>query len=49
MILKGCRDMEEAGIIINPWDKPFFLTTELIGMILDADKPDNHIYLEVGA
>ena len=49
VILKGCRDMEEAGIIINPWDKPFFLTTELIGMILDADKPDNHIYLEVGA
>ena len=49
VILKGCRDMEEAGIIINPWDKPFFLTTELICMILDADKPDNHIYLEVGA
>ena len=25
-ILKGCRDMEEAGIIINPWGNNFLLT-----------------------
>lgn len=47
-ILKGCKDMNEAGIIINPWDNNFMLTRELINLILEADKPDNHIYFEVG-
>ena len=46
--LKGCRNMTEAGIIINPWDKSFLLTKELINLILDADKPENHIYFEIG-
>ena len=46
--LKGCRDMTAAGIIINPWDKSFMLTKELINLILDADKPENHIYFEIG-
>ena len=39
-MLKGCRDMSGAGIIINPWGKPFMLTKELINLILDADKPE---------
>ena len=47
-LLKGCRDMSEAGIIVNPWGSSFLLTKELIGLILDADKPENHIYLEIG-
>lgn len=47
-MLKGCEDMAEAGIIINPWGQSFMLTKELINLILDADKPDNHIYFEVG-
>ncbi len=47
-ILKGCKDMTEAGIIINPWDKPFMLTKEMINLILEADKPDNQIFFEVG-
>ncbi len=46
--LKGCKDMSEEGIVINPWGKSFLLTKELIKLILDADKPDNRIYLEVG-
>ena len=46
--LKGCKDMNEAGIIINPWGQSFLLTKELINLILDADKPDNHIYFEIG-
>ena len=46
--LKGCKDMPEAGIIINPWGKSFLLTKELINLILDADKPENHIYFEIG-
>lgn len=44
-ILKGCRNMKEAGIIINPWEHNFLLTKELINLILEADKPDNHIFL----
>ena len=47
-MLKGCKDMSGAGIIINPWGKPFMLTKELINLILEADKPENHIYLEIG-
>lgn len=47
-VMKGCREMEEAGIIINPWGHNFLLTKELINLILEADKPDNHIYFEVG-
>ena len=47
-LLKSCRNMNEAGIIIDPWDKSFKLTKELIQMIYDADKPENHIYFEVG-
>ena len=46
-LLKSCRNMNEAGIIINPWDKSFKLTKELIQMIFDADKPENLIYFEV--
>lgn len=47
-MLKGCKDMAEAGIIINPWGQYFMLTKELINLILDAYKPDNHTYFEVG-
>lgn len=47
-MLKGCRDMPEEGIIINPWGKPFLLTKELIHLILEADKPENRICLEIG-
>lgn len=46
--LKGCRNMDGAGIIINPWGNSFLLTKELINLILDADKPENHIYFEIG-
>ena len=47
-MLKSCRDMDEEGIILNPWDKSFKLTKELIRMVLDADKPENRIYFKVG-
>ena len=47
-MLKCCRNMSEEGIIINPWGKSFMLSKELINAILDADKPDNHIYFELG-
>ncbi len=46
--LKSCRNMAEDGVIINPWDKPFLLTKELIELIFAADKPQNHIYFEMG-
>ena len=48
VMLKGCRDMAEEGIILNPWGKSFLLTKELINLILEADKPQNHIYFEMG-
>lgn len=47
-MLKSFKDMSEAGIIINPWGQSFMLTKELINLILDADKPENHIYFEIG-
>ena len=47
-MLKGCRDMSEAGIIINPWGNSFLLTKELIHAILKANTPDNGIYFDVG-
>ncbi len=47
-LLKGCREMNEAGIMINPWGTSFPLTKELIGMILEADKPKNRIYFAMG-
>ena len=46
-LLKSCRDMEEAGIVINPWGNSFSLSKELIRLILDADKPENHLYFEI--
>lgn len=47
-VLKGWKNMPEAGVIINPWGKSFMLTRELLNLILDADKPENHIYFELG-
>jgi len=47
-MLKSCKDMAEEGIILNPWGKSFMLTKELIQAILDADKPDNQIFFDVG-
>ena len=46
--LKGFKNMNEEGIILNPWGKSFLLTKELVNLILDADKPQNHIYFEMG-
>ncbi len=46
--LKGLKDMSEAGIIINPWGRSFLLTKELVNLILDADRPQNHICFEMG-
>ncbi len=36
-MLNACLDSECAGLIINPWDKPFLLTRELIEMLKKAD------------
>ena len=35
--LKFCLESPEAGFVINPWGKPFFLTKELIEIIIEAD------------
>ena len=47
-MLKGCKEMQEDGIILNPWGKFFLLTKDLIRAILTVDKPKNHINFIVG-
>ena len=47
-LLRSCREMNEDGILLNPWGSSFKLTKELIGIILDADRPENHIYFDAG-
>lgn len=37
MTLKGCLNLNAAGIIINPWGQSFKLSKELIDMIIKAD------------
>ncbi len=39
---------EKEGLIINPWENPIFLNKEMLRMVLDASKPQNHIYFDVG-
>ena len=39
---------EKEGLIINPWEDPIFLDKDMLRMVLDAAKPHNHIYFEVG-
>ena len=46
--LKRCRHMAEEGVILNPWGNSFLLTKDLIRLIFEADRPDNHIYFEMG-
>ena len=46
--LKSCRSMPEEGVILNPWGNSFLLTRDLIRLIFEADKPENHIYFEMG-
>jgi O-acetyl-ADP-ribose deacetylase (regulator of RNase III) len=38
----------KTGIVINPWGNSFMLTKELIDVILEANKPENHIYFDIG-
>ena len=38
VFLEGCADMQEAGVVINPWGQSFPLTKDLIRRILDANK-----------
>ena len=47
-MLKGCKGMSEAGIIINPWGNSFMLTKELVQAILKANTPENGFYFDVG-
>ena len=37
-VLEGCAEMQEEGIIINPWGESFLLTKDLIKLILKASK-----------
>ena len=39
---------EKAGLALNPWENPVFLNKDLLKMVLDASKPANHIYYDIG-
>lgn len=51
--LKFCLKSPEAGFVINPWGKPFFLSKDLIEMIVKTDEdveysvPDDPITAEL--
>lgn len=48
-ILKVAMASEEKeGLILNPWENPIFLNKDMLRMVLDASKPNNHIYFDVG-
>lgn len=47
-MLRNCADMPEEGIVLNPWGNAFVLQKSMIRAILDADKPKNQIYFDVG-
>ena len=36
--LEFCADMQEEGIIINPWGQSFLLTKDLIKLLLQVSK-----------
>ena len=36
--LEFCADMQEEGIIINPWGQSFLLTKDLINLLLQVSK-----------
>ena len=39
---------DKEGLIINPWENPIFLNKGMLKMVLDASKPNNHIFFDVG-
>ena len=51
--LKFCLESPEAGFVINPWGKPFFLSKDLIEMVIKTDEdveysvPDDPITAEL--
>ena len=36
--LESCADMQEEGIVINPWGQAFLLTKDLIGLLLQIGR-----------
>ena len=41
------RNNHIDGLLLDPWGESLLLGRELLQLILDADKPENHIYFEV--
>lgn len=41
-------DKEKKGLVLNPWENPIFLNKDMLKMVLDASRPNNHIYFDVG-
>lgn len=48
MLLKGKNGTDIEGIVLNPWGLSFFLGKDMIDAVLNAQKTENHIFLEQG-
>ncbi len=48
IVKAALEDEEKQGLILNPWDGSITLDKNLLKVVLDLYRPDNHIYFEVG-
>ena len=48
IVKTALRDEEKKGLILNPWENPVFLDKNMLKMVLDASRPKNHIYFDIG-
>ena len=42
------EDDDKKGLVLNPWEDPVFLDKDLLKMVFDASRPNNHIYFDIG-
>ena len=48
IVKAALKDEGRKGLILNPWGNPIFLDKNMLKMVLDASRPNNHIYFDIG-
>ena len=48
IVKMALENEDKKGLVLNPWENPVFLEKEMLKMVLDASRPDNHIYFDIG-
>ena len=48
IVKAALEDDGKKGLILNPWENPIFLDKNMLKMVLDASRPNNHIYFDIG-